>query len=209
MRILLASGNPSVAERWQTLLPPRHSADQVSTAERLQRLAAAGDFDLILLHRLLVDLQVFVDLRRTAPAARFFLLSDQPDEEEGLAFLKQGIVGYGNTYISRERLEAALQAIEADGVWLGQQVIRQLIIESYSRATRTDAANNGGRLDLLTRMERKVAELVARGQTNLEIAAGLDITERTVKAHLTAIYDKVGVGNRLSLALLVNQGSSR
>jgi DNA-binding NarL/FixJ family response regulator len=208
MRILLASGNPSVVERWQGLLFPQHPVEHASTIETLRCAAIAGTFDLILLHRPLVDLQTFVDIRRTAPSARIFLLSDQPDEEEGLLFLREGIVGYGNTYIAPERLAAALQAIEAGGVWLGQQVIRQLIIESHTRA-HASTADSDRRLDVLTRMERKVAELVARGQTNLEIAADLDIAERTVKAHLTAIYDKVGVGNRLSLALLVNQGTTR
>jgi len=58
-------------------------------------------------------------------------------------------------------------------------------------------------------MEHRVAELVARGLTNLEIAAELGIVERTVKAHLTAIYGKMHVGNRLSLALLINQGGNR
>jgi DNA-binding CsgD family transcriptional regulator len=48
--------------------------------------------------------------------------------------------------------------------------------------------------------------MVAWGRTNLEIAADLKITERTVKAHLTSVYDKTKSGNRLSLALLINRG---
>jgi DNA-binding NarL/FixJ family response regulator len=48
--------------------------------------------------------------------------------------------------------------------------------------------------------------LVAQGQSNLEIAFNLNITERTVKAHLTSIYEKTGTGSRLNLALLINQG---
>ena len=48
----------------------------------------------------------------------------------------------------------------------------------------------------LTPAEHKVAELVAQGQSNLEIAFNLKITERTVKAHLTSIYEKTKTGNR-------------
>ena len=55
-------------------------------------------------------------------------------------------------------------------------------------------------------MKRKVAEAVARGQANLEIAADLDISERTVKAHIASIYEKTKAGSRLSLALLINRG---
>jgi len=60
----------------------------------------------------------------------------------------------------------------------------------------------------LTRAERHIAELIARGKPNLEIAADLNITERTVKAHLTSIYAKTKTGNRLNLALLINLGKS-
>ena len=58
----------------------------------------------------------------------------------------------------------------------------------------------------LTRAECKVAEYVSRGRTNLEIAADLDVTERTVKAHLTSVYEKTYTGNRLSLTFLINRG---
>lgn len=209
MRILLASGNRFVSERWKGLLADQHLLENASSLEELKFLSGAGTFDLILIHRLLVDPPVFGEIRRSAPSARFFLVSDQPNEEEGIAFLKLGIVGYGNTYISSERLAAALQVIEAGGVWLGQKVIQQLILETHSKATSVDAVDIEKRLSILTRMERRVAELIARGLTNLEIAADLAIAERTVKAHLTAIYEKMRVSNRLSLALLINQGVNR
>ncbi len=67
----------------------------------------------------------FAELRKAVPSGRFFLLSDQPNEEEGLAFLKAGIAGYGNTYISPGRLAEAVRIIAGGGVWLGQQVIQQ------------------------------------------------------------------------------------
>jgi DNA-binding NarL/FixJ family response regulator len=204
MRILLASTNLAVVERWRGLLATHYSVEHASSLGDIENLAADGSFDLILLHRLLVDLPVFAEIRRSVPDAKFFLLSDQPDEEEGLAFLKLGIVGYGNTYIAPERLETALRVVEAGGVWLGQKIIRQLMLQTHFKANEVDPHILEQRLAALTRMERKVTELVARGLTNLEIAAELTITERTVKAHLTAIYEKVHVGNRLSLALLVN-----
>ena len=140
--------------------------------------------------------------------SKFFLLSDQPNEEEGLAFLKLGIVGYGNTYISQARLLEAVRVISGGAVWLGQKVIQQLILESYSRVKEKKpvAPGSGQGLAGLTPAEHKVAKLVAQGQANLEIAFNLKITERTVKAHLTSIYEKTKTGSRLSLALLINRG---
>lgn len=209
MLILLGSANGSVLNRWHTLLAEGNQLQQASTVGELKSQAATGVFDLTLLHRLMIDSAICSEIRRLAPSSRLFLLSDQPDHEEGLAFLKLGIVGYANTYISPERFAEALHVIASGGVWLGQKVIQQLILEAYSTGKGTGVHDPDQLLAVLSPMEHRVAELVARGRTNLEIAAELGIVERTVKAHLTSIYSKMHVGNRLSLALLINQGGNR
>ena len=205
MLILLGSANSSVLERWSNLLAEGNLLQQAGTVGELKIRAATGAFDLILLHRLMIDSPICSEICRVAPSSRLCLLSDQPEHEECLAFLKLGIVGYANTYISRERLAEALHVIGSGGVWLGQKVVQQLILEAYNNAKGRGVNGPDHRLDVLSPMEHRVAELVARGRTNLEIADELGIVERTVKAHLTAIYGKMHVGNRLSLALLINQ----
>jgi len=205
MAILLSSANRAVIKRWSGLLAP-HPLEQASTLAELRVRCAAKSFDLVLLHRPLVDLPSFAELRKAVPSARFFLLTDQPNEEEGLAFLKVGIAGYGNTYISPSRLAEAVRVVSGGGVWLGQEVIQRLILETAARAKEEAAPGAVQRLAGLTKMEKKVAEMVAKGRTNLEIAADLKITERTVKAHLTSVYEKTKTGNRLALALLINRG---
>lgn len=206
MSILLSSANRAVISRWKGMLTDRYALTQATSLGELRSSCAGKSHDLILLHRPLVDTAEFSEIRGLTPTGKFFLLSDQPSEEEGLTFLKLGIAGYGNTYIAQGRLTEAVQVILAGGVWLGQRVIQQLIIESYTRAQGRNVPPVEQRLTDLTRMEHKVAELIARGRTNLEIAAELDIAERTVKAHLTSIYEKTKTGSRLSLALLINRG---
>ena len=206
MAILLSSANRSVIDRWKDLLVDEYGLEEATSVEQLRTRCAEEEFDLFLIHRPLVDMDTFSEIRRLAPSGRFFLLSDQPDEEEGLAFLKLGIVGYGNTYISQARLAEAVRVISNGGIWLGQKVMQRLIAETYARAKERDASDSEQKLAGLTHREREVAELVAQGQSNLEIAFNLNITERTVKAHLTSIYEKTGTGSRLNLALLINQG---
>lgn len=157
----------------------------------------------------MIDISGFAALIKSAPATRFFLLSDRPDEEEALLFLRLGIVGYGNTYMSPTRLIEALRVVTNGGVWLGQKVIQRLITDT-SRGVKQEVKKDHTSfiLEKLTRAERQIAERVARGQTNLEMAADLNITERTVKAHLTSIYEKTKTGNRLNLALLINLGKN-
>jgi len=209
MAILLSSADSSVVLRWAGLLNGHFETEKVHSLGELKKICASRKFDAILLHRMLIDIPAFSGLLSLSPAARFFLLSDRPDEEEALLFLKMGIVGYGNTYISSPRLIEALRVITNGGVWLGQKVIQRLIMDTSVKAKGDDGKNiSASLLTTLTKAERNIAELVARGNSNLEIAADLDITERTVKAHLTSIYAKTKTGNRLNLALLINLGKS-
>ncbi|WP_224963068.1 response regulator transcription factor [Geomonas subterranea] len=207
MLILLGSANVALLGRWKGLVAEGNQVQETRTLSELKRLVSSGEFDLVLLHRDLVDVAACAELRAAAPGIRLFLLSDRPAPEEGLAFLKVGIVGYANSYIARDNLLEALRAIAGGGVWLGQQVIQQLIMEAAQKgAAAGGERQTGGLMGPLTPTERRVAELVAAGRTNLEIAADMGIVERTVKAHLTSIYGKLPAGNRLSLALLVNRG---
>lgn len=205
MVILLGVKNDQVLSRWRSLMAGQHVLEQAASFDELKKRVSAQRFDLVMLHRQLLDGGSLAELIQVAPASRIFLLSDQPDHEEGFAFLKLGIVGYGNSYISAERLSEAVHVITSGGVWLGQKIIQQLILEAYKNSGK-NAQSIEATLAVLTPKERHVADLVARGETNLGIAADLAISERTVKAHLTSIYEKLHVGNRLSLALLLNQG---
>ena len=206
MAILLSSANDSVIERWTGLLKDKYDLDQANSLSKLKSCCTDKKFAIILLHRPLVDPDTFVEIRRLNPLCRIFLLSDTPNEEEGLTFLKLGIVGYANTYISAERLAEAARIVSSGAVWLGQKVMRRLILDSYARAKEKEASNSGKILETLTNREREIANLVSQGQSNLEIAANLDIAERTVKAHLSSIYEKTKTGSRLNLALLINRG---
>ena len=206
MTILLGSADEEVVSRWENLLAGRYSLDQVNTVGKLKNRCTGKTFDLILLHRPLIDTPTFIEIRKATPMSRIFLLSDHPTEEEGLDFLKLGIVGYANTYISADRLSEAVRIISGGAVWLGQKVMQRLILDSYARAKEKSAADSQAKLGVLTKREMEIANLVARGQSNLEIAANLDIAERTVKAHLSSVYEKTKTGSRLNLALLINRG---
>ena len=206
MAILLSSANDTILKRWVDLLKDKYDLEQAVSLGDLRRLCTENTFDLILMHRSLIDADTFIEIRRAAPLSRIFLLSDQPTEDEGLIFLKLGIVGYANTYISPERLKEAVRVIENGAVWLGQKVMQRLILDSYARAKEKAVSDSEHKLRSLTKREREIANLVAQGQSNLEIAANLKIAERTVKAHLSSVYEKTKTGSRLNLALLINRG---
>jgi DNA-binding NarL/FixJ family response regulator len=83
--------------------------------------------------------------------------------------------------------------------------MRQLVLATARilPATSTPQAD----LSLLTSREKAVAELVAAGKSNKEVARDLDITERTVKAHLGSAFEKLQVRDRLQLVLMFSNKS--
>ena len=77
------------------------------------------------------------------------------------------------------------------------------MLRSGPRGQLTELARIGGRTaspDELTPAEQRVAELVAAGRTNKEVASALFLTDRTVEGHLTNIYRKLGIRSRAELA---------
>ena len=83
-----------------------------------------------------------------------------------------------------------------------------MILDSYNRSKDKTAADSEKKLENLTTREKEIANLIAQGQSNLEIAANLEIAERTVKAHVSSIFQKLGLRDRLQLALLVRDAST-
>ncbi len=90
------------------------------------------------------------------------------------------------------------------GIWVGQELLAKVLGGSFKTLQQRHQGASfqySEYLELLTERERGVALAVARGATNKEVARQLDITERTVKAHLSAIFKKLAVRDRLQLIL--------
>lgn len=138
-------------------------------------------------------------LRAASPQVPVVVLSNMPDDEQGLAALAAGAAGYCSALTLPAVLRQVAGVVEHGGLWVGPTLMRRLM----QGLARTDAANEPT-LDSLSQRERQVAEAVARGSTNKEIARVMGVTERTIKAHLSAIFEKLGVRDRMQLALVVN-----
>jgi len=210
MNLILCCGNATLRERWFSALQSRYSTYQANSLEDLRILVSQKlPFDLLFVHRILVDADRVAYIRKRQPLCKLFILSDRPNDEEGLAFIRQGAIGYANSYIGAERLQEAAHAVASGSVWINHQLMQRLIAQSASphRQNQDMGHENGRRqaLHALSDREYQIALLVAEGLSNLEIAEQLAITERTVKAHLGAVYAKTATRGRLGLALLVNQ----
>ncbi|MFA6187800.1 MAG: LuxR C-terminal-related transcriptional regulator [Sulfuricurvum sp.] len=133
---------------------------------------------------------------------RVMVFSIHPDFTEAQKFLQMGAMGYGNAMMHETHLHSAYQALEEGKVWLHPDFITLMI--SQIRDHNGNKEKSLTALDILSNREREVAVMLGDGASHQEIADGLDITIRTVKAHATAIYQKLDVKDRLALSLLLH-----
>ena len=164
--------------------------------------------------RLEQDVSLQVQLERVR--AQFgqtpcIVLSDRPADEEALAAFAAGVRGYCNTHSAAQLLIQVASVVLQGGLWIGEPLMQRLI-SATSRIQAASSGSGGGDSGSwaknLTEREKEVASTLARGSSNKEIARALGITERTVKAHVGAILDKLQVRDRLQLSLIVNGRSS-
>lgn len=140
-------------------------------------------------------------LRSALPGNPVVVLSNVTHDEEGLAVFAAGAAGYTGALASPPVLRQIQSVVANGGVWIGPNLLGRLVMIAGSTVGfRGDAVS---RLESLSPREREVALAVAGGATNKEIARQLDITERTVKAHLSHIFETLNVRDRLQLAIYV------
>lgn len=130
------------------------------------------------------------------------ILADEPGEEDALAAIAAGASGYCNGHAAPEVLRQVAMVVENGGLWIGQRLMQRLLAGTARLLPPPD--ETAGWAETLTDREREVALAVAQGASNKEIARQLGITERTVKAHVGAMLEKLGARDRLQLSLILN-----
>jgi DNA-binding NarL/FixJ family response regulator len=143
-------------------------------------------------------------LRRViSPQATVIALSTVPDKQEAMSVIRLGCKGYGHLMAAPEQFRQMAAVVVNGGYWLGQDLASDVVQVAVAAASEPEASADNGR-NLLTDRECEVADEVAHGASNREIAERLAISERTVKAHLSVIFEKLQLRDRVQLALKLN-----
>lgn len=194
----------TLKERW------RHAFPQAVAIATLSELSAQGRSGI---KSLWLDFgKVPSELRREQVIAARTLglpvvaMVTVPQESEAFTLLNAGVNGYCHREAAAEQLSEIAMVVEHSGLWMPPQLLQRFLSLS-TRVIPVETLDTSEFNDLTSR-EVMVAELVARGANNKEIAEALDITERTVKAHLSAIFEKLEVRDRVQLALKMNNIST-
>lgn len=136
------------------------------------------------------------------------LLSSAPESQQGLSAINGGARGYTHAYAVPALLQEVALVVEHGGLWVGPELLQRLVGSTQAAlAARRPApdpaqvAPSGKVWASLSVREAEVARAVSAGRSNKEVADLMHISERTVKAHLGAVFEKLGVRDRLQLVL--------
>lgn len=206
--ILIASAATEVLARWEQalegfpgVLVVRRFDSLKETLKRLTPRLLLLDFDLPGLD----GIRGVAALRKTDPPTRIIVFINAASDEVEIALFKLGVRGCAIRDIEAQLLKRIVVAIEDGELWIRRAIVPRLVDEMGARSQGESSVSRGseGRFDVLTEREREIATLIGNGESNKQIARELHITERTVKGHLTGIFRKLGVADRVRLALRV------
>lgn len=166
-------------------------------------------------------------------AGRVIVLTAEFNEDEEVALLRSGVKGCCRRGVDPESLRQVLSVTQS-GVWVTRSLLPRLVTElrRYAQQTPPPAATNvqpavasrpseakdkaASRAEMLlsrlppeklltlTPRELDIVRLIADGATNKEVGVELDISDRTVKGHLSNIFLKLGIPDRMKLMLFLN-----
>jgi two-component system, NarL family, nitrate/nitrite response regulator NarL len=203
IQVLIADDHPVVRIGLRQLLQSEagfkvvgESADGRDTLAMVRRLKP---------HVLLLDvampglsgLEVLRALLREPGPTRVILLTAGIEQQQLAEAVELGARGVVLKDSAARDVAAAVRAVSNGQCWIGRQSVGNLVQMFQQRARAAVERESFG----LTPRELQVIATVAAGSTNMDIAHALSISEDTVKRHLTHIFDKVGVSNRLELGL--------
>lgn len=143
-------------------------------------------------------------LRKTLAGRPLIVLADEPAEDDAMLALSAGASGYCNSHAAPQVLQQIATVVDNGGLWIGQALMQRLVTATSRLLPAPSTGDSAAWRSALTAREQEVALLLAQGASNKEIARQLDITERTVKSHVSAMLEKLGARDRLQLSLVIN-----
>ena len=202
IRVLIVDDHPIVREGVTTVLEHESDIDVVGAAGTIAeglKLAAKFHPNVILLDLRLPDASSFDGVTTFAGEGRGIVVFTAYDADEDVfRAIRGGARGYLLKGSPAAEIAQAIRQVHAGESYLSPRIAAKLV---------KGVADPHGRTGLLSAREHGVLRLVAAGLSNRQIAQTLSISERTVKFHVTAIFNKLGADNRAqAVALAAERG---
>lgn len=196
---LCLTSHPEHLGRWRQAFPAGRFVSSLSA------LPVSDTHLLLWLHTVVVAQQQPLDtllkaISNRLPQARIIVISNTPSQAEALRTISAGATGYCHAQAGTALMQQISTVVANGGLWIGAELMDRLLAAAGQVFT---PQLDHSALASLTPRERDVALDVARGNSNREIASSLNISERTVKAHLSVIFSKLDIRDRLQLVVLL------
>jgi len=212
VRILIADDHPIFRSGLRMLLESERGFEVVGQAVdgyEVAGLVTTLKPDVLLLDLAmpcLTGLEVLRDMAADDRQVRTILLTAAIEKAQIVEALQFGARGILLKDAAIELVTKCIQKVMTGEYWVGRETVTDLVtyLRELNRGSATEAAQ---RLRIFTPREREILSAIVTGSANKDIAARLSVSEDTVKHHLSHIFAKAGVSNRLELAVWsMNQG---
>ena len=160
-------------------------------------VALDGEADIVLVDH--DDAPALRDVRLEFGDARILVLISRADNDTSAQLVRDGAHGIVSKARTADHLMMAIRKVHGGEMWVDRVVATTLMSDLQRPGRRNDA--DRARIASLTARERDVVNLVGEGLANKAIAERLSISDNTVRHHLTSIFAKLGVTDRLSLVV--------
>jgi DNA-binding NarL/FixJ family response regulator len=203
IRIILADSQAIYRVGMRKVFALEDDIRVVAQAETLQNLYAAlvrFPTDVVVLEGQLLagTVDAIPELVRRAPRAKLIVQVAESDESNTVELYRRGVRGVVPRSISPDLLIKCVRKIAAGETWIDNQSV-SWVIEAYrAQATSLTGPRNQPKL---SKKELAIIGCITRGMRNKEIAYQIGTTEQVIKNYLRKVYDKLGVSDRLELAL--------
>jgi DNA-binding NarL/FixJ family response regulator len=203
IRVILADSEPIFRVGVRKIIAIEDDIRIVAQVESAPNaLTAVGRYaaDLILFECGLSDSprETITSLLAVAPALKIVLVMMEPSEEETVEFLGRGVRGIVTRSIAPDLLIKCIRKVHEGETWLDHKGVNWVIEAYRAQALRLTSPRNRVKL---SSKELRIISGVTQGLRNKEIALEVGTTEQVVKNYLRKVYDKLGVSDRLELAL--------
>lgn len=213
MYTFICSNNKEVSQRLVDILSAASSSAKIYTSIKDLTIALTKSAMVNLIYHISDERDTVNEIELEKLQKHFkdkintLVLSNTPNSEQGVRLLNMNVRGYANSWIEPQKLLLALSTIEQGEIWAGAVLIEYLLSKSteQNKTSHSDQSIEALLFEQLTEREQQITQHIFSGQQNKLIADELFISERTVKAHLTTIYKKLDVKNRLELTLKLNK----